>query len=94
VGVGGVALGFCPAPTLNLMEGSMDMISPKQQRVFDFIKGYITSNGVAPTFSEIGRHFQMKSSASVHQVLAILEREGRIKKVPNVSRGMQIVEQR
>lgn len=63
-------------------------ITPRQQRIFNFIRGYIQSNGVAPTIAEIGRQFQIRSSASVHAVLAILEREGLIKKVPNVSRGI------
>ena len=67
-------------------------ITSKQQKIYQFISGVIQSTGQAPTIAEIGRHFQMKSSASVHQVLAILEREGRIKKVPNVSRGIQLVE--
>jgi SOS regulatory protein LexA len=35
----------------------------------------------------------MRSSASVHAVLTALEREGLIKRIPNVSRGIQIVEQ-
>jgi repressor LexA len=34
----------------------------------------------------------MSSSASVHQVLSILEREGLIRRIPNVSRGIEIVE--
>jgi SOS regulatory protein LexA len=36
----------------------------------------------------------MRSSASVHAVLTALEREGLIKRIPNVSRGIQIVQQK
>jgi repressor LexA len=36
----------------------------------------------------------MRSSASVHAVLTALEREGLIKRTPNVSRGIQIVQQK
>lgn len=43
--------------------------------------------------AEIGRKFEMRSSASVHAVLRALEREGLIKRTPNVSRGIQIVQQ-
>lgn len=67
-------------------------ISPKQQRILTFIVGYISSNNQSPTMAEIGRHFQMRSSASVSQVLAVLEREGFIKRIPNISRGIQVVE--
>lgn len=68
-------------------------VTAKQRRVFEFIRGYIESNHEPPTIAEIGRHFQMSSSASVHAILTTLEREGLIKRVPNVSRGIEIVEQ-
>lgn len=67
-------------------------ISPKQQRIFSFIQNYVSSNKEAPTISEIGRQFEMRSSASVHKNLTQLEREGFIKRIPNVARGIQIVE--
>ena len=69
-------------------------VTPKQRRIFDFIRRYIESNQEPPTIAEIGRHFQMRSSASVHAVLTALEREGLIKRIPNVSRGIQIVQQK
>lgn len=67
-------------------------ISPKQERIFHFISGYISSNNQAPTMAEIGRQFQMKSPASVAGNLAVLEREGFIKRTPNIARGIQVVE--
>ena len=69
-------------------------VTAKQKRILDFIRGYMESNQEAPTIAEIGRQFQMRSSASVHAVLTALEREGLIKRIPNVSRGIQIVEQK
>lgn len=68
-------------------------VTAKQKRIFEFIRRYIESNQEAPTIAEIGRQFEMRSSASVHAVLTALEREGLIKRIPNVSRGIQIVEQ-
>jgi repressor LexA len=68
-------------------------VTAKQRRVFEFIRRYIESNHEPPTIAEIGRQFQMSSSASVHAILITLEREGLIKRTPNVSRGIQIVEQ-
>ena len=41
--------------------------------------------------AEIGRHFGMTSLASVHNVLSILEREGFIRRIPNVSRGIELI---
>jgi len=66
-------------------------ITAKQRRVYDFIGGYIESNEEPPTLAEIGKHFQISSSASVHGILLALEREGLIKRTPNISRGIQIV---
>src|ERR1051325_4174925 len=68
-------------------------VTAKQRRIFEFIRRYIESNQEPPTIAEIGRQFQMRSSASVHAVLTALEREGLIKRIPNVSRGIQIVQQ-
>ena len=66
-------------------------VTAKQQRVFEFIRRYIESNHEPPTIAEIGRQFQMSSSASVHAILIALEREGLIKRIPNVSRGIELV---
>ena len=68
-------------------------VTPKQRRIFEFIRRYIESNQEPPTIAEIGRQFEMRSSASVHAVLTALEREGLIKRIPNVSRGIEIVQQ-
>ena len=68
-------------------------LTAKQRRVFEFIKGYIESNDEPPTIAEIGRHFQISSSATVHGILSAIEREGLIKRTPNISRGIQIVKQ-
>ena len=66
-------------------------ITAKQRRVYEFIRGYIESNEEPPTLAEIGRHFRISSSASVHGILLALEREGLIKRTPNVSRGIELV---
>jgi repressor LexA len=68
-------------------------VTAKQRRIFEFIRRYVDSNQEPPTIAEIGRQFQMRSSASVHAVLKALEREGLIKRTPNVSRGIEIIEQ-
>jgi repressor LexA len=68
-------------------------VTAKQRRIFEFIRRYVDSNQEPPTIAEIGRQFQMRSSASVHAVLKALEREGLIKRTPNVSRGIEIIQQ-
>lgn len=68
-------------------------ITARQRRVLDYIKGYFQHHGEAPTITEIGKEFGMSSSASVHHVVSTLERERFIRRIPNVSRGIQLVEE-
>ena len=67
-------------------------ITARQRRVLDYLSHYVDVHQEPPTIAEIGKQFGMSSSASVHQVLSILEREGLIKRIPNVSRGIEIVQ--
>src|ERR1051325_11700823 len=68
-------------------------ITARQRRVFDYITNYFAANQEPPTMAEIGRQFGMTSLASVHNVLSILEREGLIRRIPNVSRGIELLNQ-
>jgi repressor LexA len=66
-------------------------VTARQRQVYDFIGRYLETNNQPPTIAEIGKHFQMTSSASVHSILSALEREGLIKRIPNVSRGIELI---
>ena len=68
-------------------------ITARQRRVYEYIASYFEANHEAPTLAEIGRQFGMTSLASVHNALSILEREGLIRRIPNVSRGIELVKQ-
>src|SRR5260221_6648908 len=68
-------------------------ITARQRRVLDYIKHYFDAHQEAPTIAEIGQEFGMSSSASAHHVVSILEREGLIRRVPNVSRGIELVKE-
>ncbi len=65
-------------------------VTARQRQVYEFICGYLDTNNQPPTIAEIGKQFQMTSSASVHSILSALEREGLIKRIPNVSRGIEL----
>ena len=67
-------------------------ITARQKRILDYIKHYFEVHQEAPTIAEIGKEFGMSSSASAHHVVSILEREGLIRRIPNVSRGIELVE--
>ena len=51
-------------------------ITARQRKVLDYIKHYFEMHQEAPTMAEIGQEFGMSSSASVHHVVSILEKEG------------------
>ena len=68
-------------------------VTARQRQVFEFISRFNEAHKQPPTIAEIGKQFKMSSSASVHSILSALEREGLIKRIPNVSRGIEVLEQ-
>jgi repressor LexA len=66
-------------------------VTPRQRQVYEFIIRFIQVHKQPPTIAEIGKQFRMSSSASVHSILSALEREGLIKRIPNVSRGIEVI---
>jgi repressor LexA len=68
-----------------------DMLSHKQQRILQFIRDCIASTGEAPTMAEIGRRFELKSSASVHEILVKLEKKGYIRRSRGAWRGIRVL---
>ena len=68
-------------------------VTHRQRQVYEFISRFMELQKQPPTIAEIGKHFKMSSSASVHAILSALEREGLIKRIPNVSRGIEVVKQ-
>lgn len=68
-------------------------ITARQRQVYDFICQYLETHKEPPTISQIGEEVGMSSPASVHSILSVLEREGLIKRIPNVSRGIEVVKQ-
>lgn len=68
-------------------------VTARQRQVFEFISRFNETHKQPPTIAEIGKQFKMSSSASVHSILVALEREGLIKRIPNVSRGIELINQ-
>lgn len=68
-------------------------VTARHRQVYEFIARHIEAKKLPPTISEIGKYFKLSSPASVHSILGALEREGLIKRIPNVSRGIELVPQ-
>lgn len=69
-------------------------ITPRQQRILDFIAETIRERGYPPTVREIGEAVGLTSSSSVHAQLANLERKGLLHKDPTKPRAMSLSEPR
>ncbi len=65
----------------------------KTKRIYEFIKGSILVNGESPTMREIGAEFNMRSTASVYEHVKKMQKRGWIRIVPNINRGIRLVEQ-
>ena len=68
-------------------------LTEKQRGVYRFIRRYIETQGISPTYDEIRQHFGFRSFQSVQKHLAQLERKGAIR-IPerNRSRMISLVE--
>ncbi|HJQ83679.1 MAG TPA: transcriptional repressor LexA [Candidatus Binatia bacterium] len=68
------------------------MVTKRQKEMLDYLRGYIDEHGYAPTLEEIGRHFSLSSLATVHKHLENLRRKGRIRRLANHSRALELAD--
>lgn len=69
----------------------MKGLTDNQNEMYDLIKYYIKKEGYAPSIRELGELLELKSTQTVHSRLKILENKGIIKIVPNISRGIVLI---
>lgn len=62
-------------------------------RILQMIQGRASSKEAMPTIKELQEATGLKSSASIHEILNELEKEKKITRIPNISRGIQLVDQ-
>jgi repressor LexA len=65
-------------------------VTPRQQRILDFIARTVRDRGYPPTVREIGEAVGLTSSSSVHAQLANLERMGLLHKDPTKPRAVTL----
>ena len=65
-------------------------VTPRQQRILDFIAQTVRERGYPPTVREIGEAVGLTSSSSVHAQLANLERMGLLHKDPTKPRAVTL----
>lgn len=64
----------------------------KRQSVYQFLIDYITENGFPPSTREIASGVGLKSASSIWKYLVDLERDGKIKVIPDIPRAIKIVD--
>ncbi|MFM9967215.1 MAG: transcriptional repressor LexA [Burkholderiales bacterium] len=68
----------------------MDDLTPKQKKIFDFIRKTIERSGMPPTRSEIQIAFGFRSPNAAQDHLRKLEQRNAIEILPGTSRGIRI----
>lgn len=65
--------------------------SPKQEAILAYIRQFIDDFGYPPTVRQIQTALGISSTSVVDYNLNILEREGHVRRDPDISRGLEVV---
>jgi repressor LexA len=68
------------------------MLSPKQERILDFLRRFLDDKDYPPTVRDIVKGCGISSTSVVDYNLKILEREGYIRRGREISRGIELVD--
>ncbi len=68
------------------------MLTKKQKELLDFLKDYISSNQISPSFEEMKEAVNLKSKSGIHRLITSLEQRGFIKRLKHKARAMEIIE--
>ncbi len=66
-------------------------MSDKQRRIIDFIRHFLADKGYPPSIRDIAGGCEISSTSVVAYNLNILEKEGYIRRHPEVSRGIELL---
>jgi repressor LexA len=67
--------------------------SLKQERMLEFIREFIADNGLPPTVRDIQKACGISSTSVVDYNLRLLQREGLLRRRPDVARGIEILDE-
>jgi repressor LexA len=66
-------------------------LTKRQREILDFITDFIEVNNYAPSFREIGDHFNLNSPATVHVHVDNLKKQGFLKSSYNEARSIELI---
>jgi repressor LexA len=75
----------------DVMDNEKLGLTRAQMDALDFIKGYLSANGIAPNYEEIRVGLGLSSKAGVKRLLDALEARGHIARKPSSARSIAIV---
>src|SRR5205814_10645008 len=68
-----------------------EMLTGRQQEIWDFLVEYVDRHGYPPTVREIGEEVGLASPSTVHAHLANLERAGLLRRDPTKPRALELI---
>src|SRR5580765_5671637 len=68
-----------------------EMLTGRQQEIWDYLVDYVDHHGYPPTVREIGEAVGLASPSTVHAHLANLERAGLLKRDPTKPRALELI---
>lgn len=69
----------------------MTLLNPRQQEILEFVREYHLDRSYMPSVREIQAACDISSTSVVDYNLRILEREGFVRRSPDISRGLELV---
>lgn len=70
----------------------MSRLTKQQKKILDFIIDYIRENGISPSYSDIGEHFNISSPATIFEHVKNLERKGYLRTGFNEKRSISLTD--
>ena len=67
-------------------------LSRRRQRILDYLHEFLQDNGLPPTVRDIQKSCDISSTSVVDYNLRLLERDGFIRRRPDVSRGIELLD--
>ena len=69
------------------------MLTKKQKELFVYLRDFISSNDISPSFEEMKNAVNLKSKSGIHRLITSLEQRGYIKRLKHKARAMEITKE-
>ena len=69
-------------------------LTKRQFRVLAFLDSFVRRNGYCPSYDEVRKALGLASLATVHKHMNTLQRKGYIRRDPNRSRSIEVIDRR